>query len=123
MRVAQAEHRRQPHALVAVQPRRELRGERGAEVGVVEAPRETERVGVGAIELEVDLDRARREPAASRLAAHSAAWKSRSAGVPTMHTGSRRRMSPSAIVSGTSADGRSTPTAVGSRWLCSRSPT
>ena len=45
------------------------------------------------------------------------------AACPTMHTGSRRRMSPSAIVSGTSADGRSTPTAVGSRWLRSRSPT
>ena len=37
VRVAQAEHRRERDALVAVQPGRELRRERGAEVGVVEA--------------------------------------------------------------------------------------
>ena len=61
MRVAQAEHGREADALVAAQAGRELRRERGAELGVVEAPREAERVGVGAVELEVDLDRARRD--------------------------------------------------------------
>ena len=62
-------------------------------------------------------------PARARLAAHSAAWNSRSERVPTTHTWpSAEEASPAAIVSGTSADGRSAPTPVGSSMFFSVSP-
>ena len=52
-------------------------------------------------------------PARCRLSASSAAWKSLSWRRPTTTMGSSRRRSPSAIVTGTSAEGRQAPIGAG----------
>jgi hypothetical protein len=62
VRVAHAEHGRQPDALVAAQHRRQRGREGGAPLGVVEAPRQPDRVRVGALDLELHVDRARGDP-------------------------------------------------------------
>ncbi len=61
-------------------------------------------------------------PARASVSASSAGWKSLSARKPTTQTGPPARRSPRAIVSGTTAEGRGTPTAVGSSRFSSIEP-
>ena len=126
MRVGDAEHGRERDALLGAQPaRRDLGHDLAAERRIVERAGEAERVDVGAaLGHEVELDRARRHARAERASpsASSAGWKSLSARKPTTQTGAPSRRSPPAIVSGTSAEGRGTPTAVGSSRFSSSPP-
>ena len=114
------EHRRQRDVIGRLDQRRQARAEAGAPTGIVEAARESERVGVGTVELDVDAD------SASRRSLRVAGSRRRARRGSRAAAGSRRRRRrraacvPAANVSGTSADGLSAPTAVGSCRLCSR---
>ena len=115
VRVADPEHGRQSNALVGLQLEREPARESGPPGWVIEVPSQPEGVlSARSASISASTERAL-IPDRLRLAAHRAAWKSRSVRVPTTHTRSSSAESPAAIVSGISADGRSTPTAVGSR--------
>ena len=106
------------------QPRADLRDDLAAEGRVVERARvararSTSRRASGT--RSSSIARAV-NPTRVSLSASSAGWKSFSARKPTTQIGSSRRRSPAAIVSGTTADGRATPTAVGSSRFSSMSP-
>ena len=122
-RLVDAEHGRERDELVGAQPRHQRRLHLRPEAGSSNARAKPSELTSARPSGTRSSSTARAVmPPRARLSASSGAWKSFSARKPTTHTSPPSRRSPAAIVSGTTADGLSAPTAVGSSRFCSRSP-